>query len=93
MQEDISYYSAWLSTESEHVSEAYNDLIGKLREVAGGAIRNAWSEPPIDDDTQMNIADFGLGALKPLKQAYLREVGDLLSLWPRWLRRAVRKSE
>ena len=87
VQEDISYYSAWLSTESRFVSEAYDALVLKLREVAGGAIRDAWCESAIDNDSEMNMPDLGLGGLEPVKQAYLEEVGYHLSWLPRWLRR------
>ena len=93
VQEDISYHSAWLFTESRHVSDAYEVLVRKLREIAGGEIRKAWCTPHIDADTEMNMPDLGLAALKPFKQAYLVEVSDELSLIPRWLRRAFRNSE
>jgi hypothetical protein len=90
VQEDISYYSAWLSTESRHVSHAYEALIHKLRETAGGEIRKSWCTPPIGEDTQMNMPDLGLASLKPFKQTYLVEVADELALVPRWLRRLSR---
>lgn len=38
VQEDISYYSAWLFTESWRISEAYETLILQLREMAGREI-------------------------------------------------------
>jgi hypothetical protein len=94
VQEEIAYHSAWLSTESWHVSKAYDTLIRKVREVAGGEIRKAWCEPPIDSDAQMNMPDLGLGALQPFKQVYLLEVIAHLSRIPRWprsLSRAISK--
>jgi hypothetical protein len=93
VQENISYYSAWLFTESRQVSHAYQGLIHKLREIAGGEIQKAWGVSPIDDDVGMNIPDVDLAALNPFKQAYLIQVADELSLVPRWPRRAFRKSE
>jgi hypothetical protein len=90
VQEDISYYSAWLFTESRHVSEAYETLIHKLREIAGREIQNAWNQQPVSSDAEMNMPDLGLGALKPFKQAYLHEVADHLCPVPRWLRRLFR---
>jgi hypothetical protein len=87
VQEDISYYSAWLFTESRPISEAYETLILRLREIAGKEIHDAWNQPPVGSDAEMNIAGLGLGGLKPFKQAYLREVADHLSPVPRWLRR------
>jgi hypothetical protein len=90
VQQDISYYSAWLFTESRHVSEAYETLIRKLRELAGKEIQSAWNQEPVGSDAEMNMPDLGLGALKPFKQAYLHEVADHLSPVPRWLRRLFR---
>ena len=91
VQEDISYYASWLSTESRHVSEAYGALIGRLREVAGCEIRKAWSECPVRSDDEMNINDLGLGVLNAQEQAYLLEVADHVSTLPRWLRRTFRE--
>jgi hypothetical protein len=90
VQEDISYYSAWLFTESRPISEAYETLILRRREIAGKEIHEAWNQSPIGSDAEMNIAGLGLGRLKPFKQAYLHEVADHLSPVPRWLRRLFR---
>ena len=64
IQQDISYYSVWLSTESRHVAEAYETLIAKMRKVAGQEIHNAWGAQPIESDTEMSMPDLGLGALR-----------------------------
>lgn len=69
VQEDISYYSAWLFTESRPISEAYEALILKLREIAGREIQNAWNQPPIGNEAEMNISGLGLGRLKPFRLA------------------------
>jgi hypothetical protein len=90
VQEDISYYSAWLFTESRPISEAYETLILQLREIAGREIQNAWNQPPVGNDAEMNISGLGLGRLKPFKLAYLHEVADHLSPVPRRLRRLFR---
>jgi len=87
IQRELAYYSAWLATESSHVSEAYENLVAKLREIAGTEIREAWLTPPIDSDSGMNMPDLGLSALKPLKEAYLLEVAHHLSGIPRTVRR------
>jgi hypothetical protein len=86
VQEDLSYYSTWLFTESRPISDAYEALILKLREIAGREIQNAWNQPPVGSDAEMNISGLGLNGLKPFKQVYLREVVDHLSPVPRWLR-------
>jgi len=90
VQEEISYYSAWLFTESRPISEAYETLILQLREIAGREIHNAWNQPAVGSDTEMNISGLGLSRLKPFKEAYLHEVADHLSPIPRWLRRLFR---
>jgi hypothetical protein len=87
VQEKISYYSAWLSTESPNVSQAYNTLIRQLRVIAGTEISKAWNKLPINEDNGMNMPDLGLGALRPFKDAYLREVSAELSVFPKWKRR------
>ena len=86
VQADISYYSAWLSTESHRVSEAYQTLIAKIRGVAGQEIHNAWATEPIESDTEMNMPDLGLGALRRYKQDYLDAVDTHMSMWPLWMR-------
>jgi hypothetical protein len=83
IQEDISYYSAWLFTVSRPISEAYEALILKVREIAGREIQNAWNQLHIGNAAEMNRAGLGLGRLKPFKRAYLCEVTDHLSPVPR----------
>ena len=87
VQEDISYYTAWLSTESRHVAEVYETLIAKMRELAGQEIHNAWAAQPIEHDAEMNIPDFGLGKLAQHKKAYLDAVDSHLSIWSSWFQR------
>ena len=92
VQEDISYYSSWLATESRHISEAYDALVSRLREVAGTEIHKAWTEPPVQCDEEMNMNNLGLGVLKEQEKAFLLEAADSLSTFPRWLRRMLRRS-
>jgi len=82
VQADISYYGAWLSTESRRVSAAYEELISKMREIAGHQIHEAWTIEPLTEDTGMNMPDLGLGALTPFKEKYLKEVSSHLSCIP-----------
>ncbi len=88
IQRELAYYSAWLAMESSQVSNAYESLVTGLREIAGTKIREAWLVPPIESDSDMNMPDLGLSALKPLKETYLLEVARHLSGLPkpiRWL--------
>lgn len=86
IQADISYYSAWLSTESHRVSKAYETLIARMRKVAGQEIHKAWAAEPIDSDTEMNIPDLGLSVLRQYEKAYLDAVDTHMSFWPLWPR-------
>lgn len=92
VQAELTYHCAWLMTESLEVGATYEELVRELRRIMGTEIHEAWLNPPVSDDAGMNIADIApkLGELRPLKERYLLEVGDHLSLWPRWLRRTIR---
>ncbi len=87
IQRELAYYSAWLAVESIDVSRAYENLVAKLREIAGVKIHEAWSTPPIDSDGGMNMPDLGLNKLEPFKKLYLEEVSYHLSVMPRFLQR------
>ena len=71
IQEDLTFYSAWTLTESGSVGRAYADLVRQTREIAGGAIRDAWNEPPVQRDEDMNMPDLGLAALAEARAKYL----------------------
>ena len=89
VQEKISYYSAWLKTESEKVSVDYEALIAQTRSLAGKHMREAWAAEPISGDSEMNMPDLGLGELKPFKEKFLEAVAAHLSVWPDWLARRL----
>ena len=91
IQADLAFYSAWLRTESHHVNLSFTELLEQVRRVAGTAMHDAWTEPAAEDDSKMNMPDMGLAALAPYESDYLEEVVDHLSVWPRWLRRLLRK--
>lgn len=94
VQADLSYHCTWLLTESQQVADAYTALVTDLRAIAGRLIHKGWDAPPMQDDAGMNIPDIApeLNKLRPLKERYLSEVTDHLSIWPRWLRRLLRRS-
>lgn len=87
VQEKLSFYSAWLKTESKDVSIAYEDLILEVRKVAGKLMREAWETPPIFDDSEMNMPDLSVNELAVFKEKYLQAVSAHLSAWPTWLAR------
>ena len=89
----MTYHRAWLITESLKVGAAYQDLLRELRRIVGTEIHDAWLAAAPTQDADMNIPGIAekLVALDPLKETYLLEVGDHLSVWPRWLGRSVRR--
>jgi hypothetical protein len=74
IQEDLSYYSAWMESESRKVAERFSVLVAETRRIAGGQIHNAWRDQPVLADEQMNMPDLGMGELKPARDAYLASV-------------------
>lgn len=90
IQVELSFYSAWLKTESPKVHQAFDDLLTRTRSIAGGAMRESWNKPAVGCDSQMNISDIDLTGLSKYESAYLEEVTDHLSIWPRLARRLSR---
>jgi hypothetical protein len=89
VQADLSYFSAWIGTESPQVAVAYRALVAQTRRVAGQQIHDAWSEAPIDNDGGMNMPDLGLSQLDGWERAFLAAASNHLSVvpWRRWGRR------
>lgn len=86
VQEDLSYFSAWMGTESPRVAASYRGLVAETRRVAGQQIHTAWSEAPVAADNGMNMPDLGLSELQPWEQAFLSAASDHVSIapWRRW---------
>lgn len=86
VQADLSYFSAWMDTESSRVASTYRKLIAELRRVAGQQIHDAWAEAAVSDDNGMNMPDLGLGRLEEWEKAFLSAASDHLSFvpWRRW---------
>lgn len=56
VQRDLSQYTALLQVERVGaVANAYQQLVMKTREVAGGYMKDAWEAPPITSDREMNM--------------------------------------
>lgn len=83
IQERIAFHTAWLHTESPAVAAAYEELVGTVRRVAGGQMREAWRMEPAASDAEMNIDDVDLSPSAPLKSAYLEAARKHLSWWRR----------
>lgn len=87
VQGELHQHEAWVKLESPAIGVAYSSLIQEMRTVAGAAIRQGWNDPPIAEDTQVNISQslVDLSTLKPYETAYLDAVASYLkALTPWW---------
>jgi hypothetical protein len=89
IQEDISYYEGWLSTEAPELGQSYSVFVSTIRTTVRPLLRQAWSHrarPPWKGtpvgEIEPNIA--------AAKDAYLRDVREHLSSWW-WVRRRVKR--
>jgi len=88
VQEDLSYFTGWVGTESPRVAHAYRELVRRTREIAGSQMREAWLADPNTSDSGMNMPNLGLQHLEPYEDAFLNEASNnLVSLSTRWWRR------
>jgi hypothetical protein len=90
IQSRLSYYRAWTQFESPGVGAAYASLLAEMRKVAGGAMHDAWEQPPSQNDEEMNIPieKVDLRALTVHEDNYIAAVTTRLdALTPRHLRR------
>ena len=76
IQRRLSYFRAWTRAESATVGAAYQALLDQLRNVAGAAARQAWTEPPVQKDHQMNMpfTKIDLRPIDPFEDHYIAAV-------------------
>lgn len=90
VQARLNAYQARLRIEDPFVGKRYGELVAETRRVAGGMIKQAWNEPPADDDAAIHApASFDFSPLAPSDDAYLQAVKDHLSLLPASLLRRL----
>jgi hypothetical protein len=85
VQEAISNYQAQIKTENGTVSETYEALVTKTRVIAGSQMREAWKQPPLNNDAGMNTA-VDYSALKSMEDNFLgAALKDVQAAkWPPW---------
>jgi len=94
VQEDLSYFTGWVGTESPRVANSYRELVHQTRVVAGSQMRDAWLAEPNTTDAAMNMPNIGLKALEPYELRFLIEASnDLVSSLTRWWRQRKLVSE
>jgi len=83
VQEQLTFWQAWMGLESAHVAREYRKLIDATRDIAGNAIRRAWELSPVMQDEDMNISDYAadLKQLVPMEAAYVEAARRRLSGW------------
>jgi hypothetical protein len=76
VQAELSEHQAWVKLESETVGNAYAKLILEMRQIAGGAMRQAWIDEPATSDADVNIPPetVDLIPLKPFETVYMDAV-------------------
>lgn len=86
VQREISQFQALMRIErATAVASAYQELVGKTREIAGGYMKYAWDEEPIDSDSDMNLGlPLDYSVLDTYVQAYLDAVQSDLPWWKVW---------
>ena len=97
VQARLCYYEAWTLAEHGPTGSAYKTLVTQVRIVAGSSMREAWTQPALDNDPGMNIGPdvVDLSELNPYEQAFIEAAaahveGLGLTWWQR--RRAARKA-
>jgi hypothetical protein len=85
VQQDLSFYAAWIQSESIEVSAAYAALLATTRRIAGGYMQAAWTAQAPTTDAEMNISGIDYSEIGPLETAYLDAVRQHLT----WLRRIL----
>jgi len=88
VQARLSYYAAWMRTEDQSLGRSYGKLVAKVREVAGGACRDAWNAEPITTDAEMNIPAelVDLSTITTLEDAFFIDAKNFVRNFNRWWR-------
>lgn len=81
VQEELSNYSAQISTESKAVSTKYDLLVSKTRQIAGTYMHEAWDAPPLDSDAGMNISGIDYKELHTPQDDYLEALKQDMTFW------------
>jgi hypothetical protein len=86
VQHDLSQYQALMRIErATQVAAAYQTLVGKTREIAGGYMKDAWQDEPVQTDADMNMrVPLEYGVLDRYVEAYLEAVKNDLPWWKVW---------
>lgn len=56
IQADLTFHQTWMDLEDTAVADAYRDMVGAARTLAGGLMNAAWKDPAVSRDCDMNIS-------------------------------------
>lgn len=86
VQRDLAQHTALMLIErADKAVRAYQHLVAKTREIAGGYMKDAWDADPIDTDADMNMKlPLDYSVLDSYVQAYLDAVKEDLPWWKVW---------
>lgn len=86
VQQDLAQHQALMRIEDQpEVSEAYEQLVRRTREIAGGYMNDAWEADPIKDDPEVNTgAPYDYSALTKHEDAYVEVLKGNLAWWRVW---------
>jgi hypothetical protein len=86
VQRDLSQYQALMRIErATKVATAYQTLVGKTREIAGGYMKDAWQEEPVQTDADMNMRiPLDYSVLDRYVESYLDAIKGDLPWWKVW---------
>lgn len=89
IQADLTFHQTWMDLEDKTVADAYRDMVGAARTVAGGFMNAAWQQDAVSNDRDMNISRelVDLSTLTSKEQEYRDAVqAHLDKLTRRWTR-------
>jgi hypothetical protein len=86
IQARLAYHTVWTKAESKSVGSVYAEMVHQARQIAGAAMRAAWSAPPMTSDEAMNIppATIDLSPLALYEERYIAAVQAHLQAVTRW---------
>lgn len=58
LQEGLAYHETWLAADKAFLGDLYGDVVARVKERTHDPIADAWTGPPRDSPTKMNLGDW-----------------------------------
>jgi hypothetical protein len=91
VQERLAGRLAWVASENDVVSEAFDSVLADVRARVGDSVVEAWNTPAVSAAPEMNVSPFGPGDLQPELVKLHVAIGyrfGVRRLFPAWLVRS-----